>query len=726
MSVPATIVAQPGPARLVRELEVAVDRDRTDSARAAWRRILAQRPTDPTARFAVASLDRLEYRRASAEAGFRELARATRVPAEWRAAAHFALGRLRTVAGDTTGLAFLRSTIALADSAGTGSVGASARLELARMLSRAGRGDSAGRLVDRAVALVPATDTSLTAVATCAATSTVPATNPARADSLLARGRALAEAAGDHRATARCRISEYQVLIGRGRARQAGAALDSAMAAARRTRDSETKATAFQLRAFVYVQFSVGLANGRSLANQAIREARRSGNRLAEGYAHLNLAQLAIRVGDFGVAAAERDTAVAVLGAIGDRSGQAAAEFVGADAAFAIGDIATAARGYDRAFELYRALGAPIGGVLQRRALAAISRRDFDGARQLLTDATAEARRSANRGALLDLIYYDALLALTQNRHLEAASGFRRYREQLDPGAFQYRLDAGTREAEALALAGRLDQAAAVLDSALVAIEQSRRLLIQKSDTTNRDAIRSLAANRRFEFDPDLGLATIVAALATGGRTEAAFRFADAERARTLWVQLARRAAANDSARPNPTVLVPNALPIADLVAVLDSTTAILAYSTGAGGEPSTAFVLDRRGLKAFPVPPGDSLAGPIGRFTALARSGTWAVPLGRTLAERILDQPLRALDPAVRRLIVVPDGPLYRLPVDALPLPDRTPLLTRYEVTIAPSVRLAGEWLGRAVEPRRPAAPIVAFGDPRLDRRLGLRRLPG
>ncbi|MCC7131278.1 MAG: CHAT domain-containing protein, partial [Gemmatimonadales bacterium] len=95
-------------------------------------------------------------------------------------------------------------------------------------------------------------------------------------------------------------------------------------------------------------------------------------------------------------------------------------------------------------------------------------------------------------------------------------------------------------------------------------------------------------------------------------------------------------------------------------------------------------------------------------------------------MAERILDQPLRALDPAVRRLIVIPDGPLYRLPVDALPLPDRTPLLTRYEVTIAPSVRLAGEWLRRPVESGRPAAPIVAFGDPRVDRRLGLRRLPG
>lgn len=721
--------AQTEPAALVRALERAVDRGQADSARVSWRRAVVRGPLDPAARFALATLDRLEFRRDQAKSGLVALARSPRsADVAWRAAAQFSLGRLLVGTGDSSGAALLRAAMATADSAGAGaaSTAAAAMLELARVVGRRGAADSARRLIERARATVLPADSSLTALAICSAGGVVAANQP-RADSLIAEGTALAEAIGDRRVLARCHTTAYQAAMGRGLAMKSVAPLVAAYRAITLTRDAEAAATINQLRAFVYIQFSYGLANGRKYATQAIQLARSSGNRLAEGYAHLNLAQLAIRVGDFRAAAHRRDSAVTLFRAIGDRSGQAAAEFVAGDAASAVGDLSAAGRAYRAARLLYSELRSPIAGVNHRLALVAIETQDFAEAHRLLAEAGAEATQTGNRGFLSDKQYYDGLLALRDGRFLEAAELFRRYRRALRPGALQYYLDSGTREAEALALAGRLDEAETTLDSALAAIERVRNELSDREDGVNRDLLLAMASNRRFEFDPDLGLATIVAIFARAGRVDAAFRFAEAERARLLWVRIARRAMLRDSANTRPArVLVPDDLPLADLTKALGDHSALMAFSTGAGGEPTTVFVLDRLGLRSFPAPPGDSLIAPIQRFATLAAAGTWGRLLGRTLAAQLLDRPLASLDPGVRRLIVIPDGPLNRLPFDALPLADGTPLLTRYEVTLIPSARLAGEWLSRQPSGRAGRPIVVAFGDPRFDARFGLPRIRG
>src|SRR5690606_39765237 len=65
----------------------------------------------------------------------------------------------------------------------------------------------------------------------------------------------------------------------------------------------------------------------------------------------------------------------------------------------------------------------------------------------------------------------------------------------------------------------------------------------------------------------------------------------------------------------------------------------------------------------------------------------------GARLYRDLLAEALAALPPGIERLIVVPDGPVHRLPIETLrPGPDAAPLATRFDIVISPSATL---WLG-------------------------------
>jgi CHAT domain-containing protein len=73
--------------------------------------------------------------------------------------------------------------------------------------------------------------------------------------------------------------------------------------------------------------------------------------------------------------------------------------------------------------------------------------------------------------------------------------------------------------------------------------------------------------------------------------------------------------------------------------------------------------------------------------------------------------------------LIIVPDGPLHRLPFDALVLADGKLLLERYAVALAPSSRLASSWWATSTPTE--ARPVLAFGGARFGQDTGLAPLP-
>ncbi|HET9158422.1 MAG TPA: CHAT domain-containing protein, partial [Myxococcaceae bacterium] len=129
----------------------------------------------------------------------------------------------------------------------------------------------------------------------------------------------------------------------------------------------------------------------------------------------------------------------------------------------------------------------------------------------------------------------------------------------------------------------------------------------------------------------------------------------------------------------------------------------------------SWVLSVSRRTVAAHRIPNADQLEPAIEQWLALLerRDGSDA-PGAARLHRDLLAGVLGALGPEVRRLIVVPDGPLHALPFDALRPEESGPLLAeQYAVSIAPSATLWRHW--RESEPGSRRGNILALADPDL-----------
>jgi CHAT domain-containing protein len=141
--------------------------------------------------------------------------------------------------------------------------------------------------------------------------------------------------------------------------------------------------------------------------------------------------------------------------------------------------------------------------------------------------------------------------------------------------------------------------------------------------------------------------------------------------------------------------------------------TAIVEYVVG----PASihAFVITASGIKAFQLP------GTAGAISSLARQfrdqvasrDLRASASGRQLYDLVL-KPLRARLIGMTTLIVVPDGPLWNLPFQAMQAADGRYLIESMAVSYAPSVTVLRE--ARRRRTAMPAEPaLLAFGNPSL-----------
>jgi CHAT domain-containing protein/tetratricopeptide (TPR) repeat protein len=240
------------------------------------------------------------------------------------------------------------------------------------------------------------------------------------------------------------------------------------------------------------------------------------------------------------------------------------------------------------------------------------------------------------------------------------------------------------RLAEIAAKRGNLERAERHLHDAHLAFSEFRATL---TDPELRQTV--FRANSLDQVDPDLGVATVIHALATGGRAPSSFGLAAERRARELTDALLRASALAEGNRSKGLARARAAEVLnseASVRAVLGPAEAMLFYVTGERREATTVFVLTRQRVAAATVMSADSLMPLVSRLRRLLEEGQGSEVLRRQLGTSVLGPALPLLPSGITRLLIVGDGPIQGLPFDVLRLPDGSTLLEKYDVALLAS----------------------------------------
>jgi CHAT domain-containing protein len=136
-------------------------------------------------------------------------------------------------------------------------------------------------------------------------------------------------------------------------------------------------------------------------------------------------------------------------------------------------------------------------------------------------------------------------------------------------------------------------------------------------------------------------------------------------------------------------------------------TTPLSPYSRG----HSYALVVTRGTMRAVRIPQGEELEPAVKAWTGLLDHRNGAIGPGtRRLYEGLMKPVLDVLPAGVHALVLVPDGPLHRLPFDALSETGGAPYLAdRYAISIVPS---ASVWTRLRRRPALPPGVALAFAN--------------
>ena len=356
----------------------------------------------------------------------------------------------------------------------------------------------------------------------------------------------------------------------------------------------------------------------------------------------------------------------------------------------------------------------------QRLARVAIRRGEWADAEQQLASADSAASSHKLEEMRAALVYDRGRLALGRGDLDGAQRLFSAFLAKTAPEDRLIRYTTRSRLAQVWAARGDLARAERELTEANGDLERWRA-------SVGADELRSyaFAATAVGEYDSQSPAASVLAALARGGRAEAALTLAEQRRARTLADRLTQADALRETGasaelhRDRPATA-------AEIVAAMpDDSTALLEYVAGTDGAPTTLFVVTRAGVSAHELPTADSLKEPVARFVALLESNQSADALAEQLGRVVLG-PAADLAAGVSRLIIVPDGPLHRLPFDALRLPDGRLAVERWAMGLAPSAAVATVLRRPRPAPATAEAPrVLALGDPAFAERAIQRPLP-
>lgn len=523
------------------------------------------------------------------------------------------------------------------------------------------------------------------------------------------RGAALAESAGARRIEASCWLAMGAGFAQRGVADSAMPALTRAVDLARAAHDDATLAAALQWRGYLHrILGRPGQAHSDLLAG--VEAGSRSDTRNPLAWSWLNLGLVSLSLRDPAGATASLSAAAAEFESQGDQWGLHTAIQSQAGVLTQLGEFDSA----DSLTQRVREWGQRIGnrtteadalGQLVRIARArgdrALARARLDTLGRLYSAPELRAWQGS-------LAYPRALDAIAFRRLEEAERLLRHRLQELPPERVSDRAAALSRLAEVQHLRGRPAEAAMSLASAMGELESQRASL-------NDEALRRMVFQTdHVSAEADLGVAAVIGGVASARLVEEAFALAERRRARELADRLLRL-----SGLTGAKMVVPRRYEPASLGALQDALRALgaagLVYVAGRGSEPITVFVLTSDTAIAVSLATADSVDGLARRALGLLESGE-SPPSAvlRALHATLLAPVIAHLPAGTHRLLIVPEGPVHRVPFAALEDGKGAPIAAQYAIAMIPSATILTELQQR---PRRTdAVRALVLADPAHD----------
>ena len=703
------------PRAVVRQAMHAVAVDSARDLVTRWQQRLSADPGDRRAALGVATVVLFSGSLPAADSVFRALLAPPDDPvAEYAALEHgVALARI----GRWTAAVQALDSAATRARVRSDSMGEAEALLTAVPIENRWRSPAVASDLARADAITPATARGLRARSVCVHAILLAPTDAGAALDSARAGAAAARGADDLRVAADCEFVTAVNLADRGRSDSAIVAFGVVIRHATATGDHVLRATALQWRGYVAMTLGrYGPAEADLI--DAVTEGHRVGDLAAIGWAELNLSVAAWYTGDIPSARRWAARSRAVLTANGDAFGLGVLRRGDGRVALSSGDTAAARADYLEALRGAERLGHAVDMAAAYVELSDLDSRagHFEVAATEL-DTAWRLSSAAHTSWAQVFPWHHGRLALCRGQLRQAVSDFDAVARTNDSAQHLFRYQMREGEASAWLGLGDTTRAIAVLTRANLAFDQWRASLTD-------EALRVLAFQVASPYEcPIQGPAAIIAAAARSGRVPTAFALAERRRARELDDQL-RRAEALRAVDAGATSVAMHGAADAGVVslqrlqqAIPDDSTAVLEYVVGPARAPTTLFVVTRRTTRATLLPSIDSLTDAIDRLDALVEQNAPIDAPARELGGALLGRATGALPGAlprrVTRLVIVPDGPLYRVPFAALRLPSGRAVVERYAIAIAPSATVIATLWHR---PRRVGiARVLAFGDPIL-----------
>jgi tetratricopeptide (TPR) repeat protein len=698
------------PREIGRQAQHAFERDSAGPIASAWAARLARDSSDRAAALGLATLAALRHDSLQAHLAYQRLISTLPPSDPYRIQALIGLGtvELWNVPFDTSAARFALAAD-LAGQTGDRSAQATALGFLGFLRSRLTGMNAGLAIMDSAEKVTPAGDDDVLALVACIKAPIMSFAGRGNPEFEARLGLAAARRSGSLRMIGHCYHALANVLINTETGPEApDANLDSAITALRAAKDGAMLSLALFTRGYnASAVFDFGGA--RHWLSEAVEAGDSVACRFSIAWARRFLSLVSWQFGDKRSSVEDFQIAKRIFTMLNDRFALGNIAAAEASVALEMGRLDEAEASFRRGLANAERSGSAEGVLFahHRIATARAFRGDWEGARQELLTAMKFGDSHGHTGWTSGLQYPLGLVSLRMNdlpaaeRYLKGALSTSGTDQYLDQYAIKTRL------AEVYVRKGDFARA---LEEATTA---SDRIDAFRAGLNDHD-LRLLVFQARSLWDePDAGLATIVAELVKAGYVKEGFRLVERRRARTLTDHMVQTLALGDSGGDGSRPETSTADPVQLATAALDSKTAMLEYFAGPRGQRTTLFVATSFGLTAYILSPLDSLSPDIERFSALLSSGDGGSNLGGRLRAALLDPALAGFPAEIDKLVLIPDGPLHRLPFDGLILSNREPLVTRYAITFAPSVEVAARLHGRPTSTLQPR--VLAIADPRF-----------